>query len=128
MVFGTFDGLHAGHLNLFKQAKKFGDQIIVVIARDKNVKKIKGRLPKFNELKRLGGIKKINIADTVVLGQIRDPYQVIKKYQPDIICLGYDQVNFTADLKKLFPKIKIIRLKSYQPNIYKSSKINKNIC
>ena len=42
MIFGTFDGLHKGHLNFFKQAKNFiqNSFLIVSIARDKNVYKI----------------------------------------------------------------------------------------
>ena len=41
MVFGTFDGLHKGHLNFFKQAKKLAQKsfLIVSIARDLNVLK-----------------------------------------------------------------------------------------
>ena len=46
IVFGTFDILHKGHLNLFKQAKQHGDYLMAVIARDKNVKKAKGKFPK----------------------------------------------------------------------------------
>ena len=41
MLFGTFDGLHEGHFDLFRQAKKYGDYLVVVVARDVNVKKIK---------------------------------------------------------------------------------------
>jgi cytidyltransferase-like protein len=35
MVFGTFDYLHAGHENLFIQARELGDEIVAIIARDK---------------------------------------------------------------------------------------------
>lgn len=123
MVFGTFDGLHAGHLNFFNQAKKLGNYLIVVIARDYNVKKIKNKLPRLNETERQSAVKKIKIAEKVVLGQIKNPYKVIEKYQPTVIALGYDQKSFTKDLKKNFTKIKIVRLKPYKPNIYKSSKL-----
>ena len=41
MVFGTFDGLHEGHLDFFRQAREYGDYLIVAVARDVNVKKIK---------------------------------------------------------------------------------------
>ena len=43
MAFGTFDILHAGHLNFFKQARKLSKYpfLIVSVARDVNVKKIK---------------------------------------------------------------------------------------
>lgn len=124
MVFGTFDGLHLGHLNFFKQAKKHGDYLTVVIARDKNVKKIKGRLPKLSEKKRVVIVKAARVGDKVILGHLRDPYAVIRKEKPAVICLGYDQRSFIKGLKEKFPKIKIIRLKPCQPKVYKSSKIN----
>ena len=57
MVFGTFDYLHAGHENLFTQAKELGDEIIAIIARDKTVKTIKGELPDHNEKERLKNLK-----------------------------------------------------------------------
>ena len=55
MVFGTFDILHPGHINFFKQAKKYGN-LIAVIARDRTVKQVKGRLPKYSEKQRLKAI------------------------------------------------------------------------
>ena len=47
MVFGTFDGLHEGHLDFFKQARQLSKNpfLIVSIARDKNVKIIKKIFP-----------------------------------------------------------------------------------
>ena len=53
MVFGTFDGLHEGHKNFFKQARKYGDYLLVVVGRDKNVEKMKGHLPQRNENERM---------------------------------------------------------------------------
>ena len=55
MVFGTFDGLHKGHISFFKQAKNLikNSFLIVSIARDKNVIKIKGKEPKLSENERL---------------------------------------------------------------------------
>jgi len=124
LVFGSFDGLHKGHLNLFKQARKHGDKLIAVIARDSTIKKIKGRAPRYPEKTRL---KKVaEHVDKAVLGNKRNKYAVIKRINPDIICLGYDQNSFTRDLKKHFKK-KIIRLKPYKPHIYKSSKIKKSL-
>lgn len=39
LIFGSFDSLHKGHLNLFKQARKHGDKLIAVVARDETIKK-----------------------------------------------------------------------------------------
>ena len=58
MVFGTFDVLHKGHINFFKQAKKHGDHLLVVVARDKTVSLIKGIKPHYDEKERLKSVKK----------------------------------------------------------------------
>ncbi len=121
MVFGTFDILHKGHLNFFSQARKYGDYLIVIVARDKTVKEVKGRKTRNNEKKRLMAVRKY--ADKAVLGYIRDKYKVIKKLKPDVICLGYDQKNFVKKLGEF--KIPVKKLKSYKKHKYKSSKIQK---
>jgi len=41
MVFGVFDGLHEGHLFFLDEAQKYGDNLIIVVASDINVKNIK---------------------------------------------------------------------------------------
>jgi len=123
MVFGTFDILHPGHLYILTEAKKMGDELVVVIARDTTVKTIKNLKPQNDQNKRLKNIIKLEIADKAIIGNAKDKYQVIRDEQPDIIALGYDQKAFTQDLKKVFPNIKIVRLGAYKENIYKSSKL-----
>lgn len=124
IVFGTFDIIHSGHRNLFKQAREFGDYLIVVAARDKTVLKVKGKLPVNNEKTRLNNIIKSNLADKAVLGDLKNKYKKIKEFKPDVICLGYDQKNFTEGLSSL--DVKVVKLKAYKPNIYKSSKIKEH--
>lgn len=127
MVFGTFDGLHQGHLNFFKQAKNFikNSFLIVSIARDKNVYKIKGSKPELNEKQRLNLIKKCLLVDRVVLSGLNNHIPHIVKERPDIIALGYDQRNYIQNLKKDLQNkglnVKIIRLKPYKKNIYKNN-------
>lgn len=123
MVFGTFDLLHKGHINLFSQARKFGDVLIAVIARDVNVKKRKDITPEHDEKERQENVKKY--VDYAYLGNINDHYKIIIKIKPDTICLGYDQKANLAELKKF--KIPIIRLKSYKKHIYKSSHFRKKL-
>ena len=131
MVFGTFDYLHAGHENLFTQAKELGDEIIAIIARDKTVKTIKGELPDHNEKERLKNLKETGWANKIILGNQKDKSKVIKDYRPDVIALGYDQFAFTYRLEKLLMDIKldskIIRLKPYRPDMYKSSILKRKI-
>ncbi|HPO06936.1 MAG TPA: FAD synthase [Candidatus Pacearchaeota archaeon] len=127
LVFGTFDGLHPGHINFFQQAKKLGDELIIVVARDATVQKVKGRPPRKNENARLSDARNAGIAGEVLLGNLGDPYAIIKQIKPDIIALGYDQTSFTAnlesELKKAAISVKIVRLKPHKPEIFKSSLI-----
>jgi len=129
LVFGTFDGLHAGHVNFFEQAKKLGDYLAVVVGRDVTVNKVKGSFPKRSELLRLKAVKQCKLVDQALLGNIGNPYEIIKKIQPDIIALGYDQNSFTAnlesELKKAAIAAKIIRLNPHKPKIHHSSIVNK---
>jgi FAD synthetase len=122
MVFGTFDILHPGHLFLFTEAKKLGDTLTAIVARDTTVQSVKNIKAQNNEDARLENIKNLNIVDKVILGNADDKYQVIREENPDIIVLGYDQVAFTEKLVENFPNIKIVRLPSYKEDIYKSSK------
>lgn len=128
MVFGTFDIFHKGHENFLKQAREYGNYLMAVIARDKTVEQIKNKSPRDNETARLKAVEQSGLADEVILGSLTDKYEAIKKYKPNIICLGYDQTAFTDKLeyklKEFKLNTKIIRLKSYFPNIYKSSKIS----
>jgi cytidyltransferase-like protein len=131
MVFGTFNGLHKGHLNFFQQAKNLtkNSYLVVSIARDKNVLKIKGRLPFLNEKKRAGLIKKCKLADKVVLSGVKNHIPHIVKEKPDIIALGYDQKAYVKNLKKDLKNkgilVKIIRLKPFKKEIYKNHLLNK---
>ena len=123
MAFGTFDNFHPGHLSYLKQAKKQGEKLVVIVARDINVKQLKGQLPRQREGDRIEAIKKLDIVDQALLGQKRDKYNIIKKINPDVICLGYDQTVEMSKLKQVF-KGEIKRLKSHFPERYKSSKVS----
>ena len=131
MVFGTFDIVHLGHLNLFKQAKKLGNYLVVVVGRDITSKKIKQITLVHNEKERLEFLKNIKLVDQAVLGNKIDYYKVIKTEKPDVIALGYDQQNFIDKLEEKIKEFrlntKVIRLKSYKPEKHKSGKIRQKI-
>ena len=131
MAFGTFDLFHAGHENYLKQALELGDELLVIIARDETVKKIKGQPPVQNERQRLKHVRLSGLADRVILGYKGDKHKVLRKFRPDTIALGYDQFVFTQRLEKTLIDIKlnatIVRLQPYFPQIYKSSLLRKNM-
>ena len=128
LVFGTFDILHEGHKFLFKKAKALGDRLIVIVACDETVRKVKGKMPVNDEKKRLGQVRKIPEVDEAFLGRKgkdEDKYFVIKDYAPDVICLGYDQAFLTEGIKSKIKefglKAEVVRLPAFMPEKYKSS-------
>ena len=128
LAFGTFDVFHKGHEFYLKKAKKHGNMLNVVVARDSTVKQIKGKYPLNNELKRLAKIKNLDYVDNAFLGYEGDKYKIIKELKPDVICLGYDQGSFTNNLKIILKKRglnpKVIKFeKGFKPEIYKTSKL-----
>lgn len=133
LAFGTFDIFHPGHESYLKQARALGDFLVVAIARDQTVKKVKGKEPLNNEQVRLNNIQKLKMVDWVILGYLDDHYRIIQVVKPDIIALGYDQTSYTEnieeELKKRRLTCKVVRLKPFKPEKYKSSilkKIKKN--
>lgn len=137
MVFGTFDGLHKGHLNFFKQARALNTLVrgqarsfmknsflVASIARDKNVFKIKGEYPRLSEKVRMNLVKKSKLVDQVVLSGIKNHIPHIAKIHPDVIALGYDQKAYVRNLKKDLKNkgilVKIVRMKPYKEKLYKN--------
>ena len=121
MVFGTFDVLHPGHLNFFQQAKGYGQELIVVVARDVTVRQVKGRRPMNSEDDRLGLVKSLVLVDRAVLGDTKDQMKAVRQFKPAVVCLGYDQRAFVPELKLTFPQLRVVRLKPYRAKYYKSS-------
>jgi FAD synthetase len=116
MATGTFDLLHMGHIYYLKEAKKLGDRLVVVVARDSTVRKLKHE-PITPEEMRLDIVKELKIVDEAVLGHKDDMYATVKEIKPDIIALGYDQVH---DEKKIEQELKnrkivarVVRLPKY---------------
>ena len=125
MVFGTFDIVHLGHIHVFKEAKKHGDSLVVVIARDQNTSMVKGTAPFHTEKERLEFIQELQIVDKAVLGDNKDPYKVILTHKPEVIALGYDQTQFVdkleAFIKEHLPETKIVRIEGHNVHKHKSS-------
>jgi len=114
---GTFDIIHPGHVALLIEAKKIaGDdgELVVIIARDSNVLKFKGREPILREDERLFVVKNLKPVDKAVLGDEKDPLKPVVEERPDIIVLGYDQWAeeewLREELRKRGLNVEIIRL------------------
>ena len=120
MAFGTFDGLHPGHRHYLESARSYGDELVVVVARDRNVRRLKRKRPEQKERARLAAVAGTGLADRVYLGRRFNRYKILRKQQPDVVCLGYDQAADEKELARQFAG-RIVRLDAYQPDKYKSS-------
>lgn len=117
MATGTFDILHMGHIYYLKEAKKLGDKLVVVVARDSTVRKLKHE-PINPEKTRLELIKELKVVDEAYLGNKEDMYKTVEKIKPDIIAIGYDQIHdeekIKSELKKRDLNSKVVRLSEYK--------------
>ncbi len=113
---GTFDIIHPGHIRFLEEAKKLGDHLIVIVAREKNVKhKPKPFIP---EEQRLRVVRALKPVDEAVLGDPDDIFKPIERIKPDIIVLGHDQ-HFSEEwvereLEKRGIKAQVIRIETVE--------------
>ena len=125
---GTFDLLHPGHISFLEQAATLGSELYVVVARDENVKRIKGRAPEQSESERKANLEETAMADDVRLGYSGGEgnfLNVVADIAPDVIALGYDQ-KAPPDLATRFPNLRIVVLEPHFPEKYKSSFFRRN--
>lgn len=95
---GTFDLLHPGHILYLSEAKKMGDELYVIVARESMIKH-KPR-PIIPDEQRVEMVNSLKIVDKAVLGSESDIFDPIKEIKPDIIVLGYDQGFDIEQLQK----------------------------
>lgn len=96
---GTFDLLHPGHIYFLHEASKLGE-LHVIIARDKNVEKSKGRTPIFPEDCRLRIVSALRYVKKAVLGDKEDYLRRVVELRPDIVVLGPDQPYDPENLRE----------------------------
>jgi len=88
---GCFDILHVGHIRLFKQAKSFGDVLILGLNSDKSVKKIKsGERPIVDESDRAEILENLESIDYIIFFNESTPIELISEIKPDFLVKGKD--------------------------------------
>lgn len=104
LVFGTFDGIHGGHMYFLKEAKRLAKEngnLYVSVASDESIFTRKKRLPERKANARIKDVKELNIAKDVMLGdKVLGNWTAVKKIKPDIVALGYDQIELGKTLGK----------------------------
>ncbi|QYA48889.1 glycerol-3-phosphate cytidylyltransferase [Nosocomiicoccus ampullae] len=101
ITYGTFDLLHAGHVNILRRAKELGDYLVVAVSSDEfNRLKHKEAYHSYEDRKLI--LEAIKYVDEVIpeenWEQKRDD---IKKYDIDIFVMGHDwegEFDFLKDL------------------------------
>lgn len=130
MIFGTFDMIHEGHVDLFRQARALAQNphLIVSVARDSVASRVRGYAPRQTEIQRRANLAAHELVDEAVLGDAVGYMRHITKCAPAIIALGYDQRgeyvdSLEADLKKCGLTVRVVRLKPYNTDVFKTSKL-----
>lgn len=109
--------MHPGHILYLERSKALGTELVVIVARDLNVKhKPKPIVP---EAQRLEVVAALKAVDRAILGDEKDTFRPIEQLKPDIITLGFDQhfdaKMLEAELSRLGLRTKVVRIEDSEP-------------
>ncbi|RJS77144.1 FAD synthase [Candidatus Bathyarchaeota archaeon] len=129
MATGTFDLLHYGHVYYLTEAKKAGGEdakLVVVVARDKTVERLKGNRPIIPENQRRAVVEALRVVDEALLGyEDMNMEKVIERVKPDIIAVGHDQKEIEKRVRQLIKdknlKIEVVRVGRFSEETLNSS-------
>jgi FAD synthetase len=134
---GVFDLLHLGHVKFLEEAKHAGGEnaeLIVIIARDNTVERVKGRKPIVPEDQRRALVESLKVVDVAILGlENLDVNQVVTKIKPEFIALGYDQEQMLHDVETYLKShadlsVKVVKIGKFGADaLDSSSKIKQKI-
>jgi FAD synthetase len=95
---GTFDILHPGHIYYLEESRRLGDELHVIVARDRNVRHKPS--PVMGETQRLKVIQALRVVDSARLGDLTDMFRPIREIDPAVITLGFNQHFREEELAK----------------------------
>ena len=133
---GNFDLLHLGHVKYLEEAKKAGGEnakLIVIVARDSTIKKMKERKPVMPEDQRRSLVESLKVVDEAILGyEELDISKVLEKIRPDIIAVGHDQHNIERSVRKALAEkklnIQVVKIGKFgKEELNSSSKIKRKL-
>ncbi|MBN1163101.1 MAG: D-glycero-beta-D-manno-heptose 1-phosphate adenylyltransferase [Candidatus Krumholzibacteriota bacterium] len=91
---GCFDILHRGHVTLLKQAREFGDCLVVGLNADASVRRLKGPgRPLNRETDRIFVLLQLRSVDYVTVFGEDTPLETLRALRPDVLVKGdeYDR-------------------------------------
>lgn len=123
---GVFDLIHLGHVRMLEAARKLGDELVVVVARDETVRRQKHD-PINPEQVRRDIVAALRPVDRALLGRHGDIYQIVKEIRPHIIALGHDQPFEAAEVQRrcaeLGVEVRVERLPQFEEDLDATRKI-----
>jgi len=133
---GVFDLLHLGHVKFLEEAKRAGGEgskLIVVVARDSTVQRMKGVKPIISEENRRALVEALKVVDEAILGfEEMDMGKVLESVKPDVVAVGYDQDGIEAEVKRVIEEralpIEVVKIgKFLNEDIDSSTNIKRKI-
>lgn len=119
MATGVFDLLHPGHVYFLTEARKLGDELVVVVARDQTARRLKHE-PYVPEHIRREMVEALKPVDRAVLGSTTDIYETVVRERPSIIALGFDQMWNEAEVARECERrgvpVNVVRVKQLPHN------------
>ncbi len=88
---GCFDILHMGHIRYLKEAKNYGDLLLVAVNSDGSVRKLKGPgRPLQKQRDRAELLAALSCVDYSIVFDGETPLSLIEQIKPDILVKGGD--------------------------------------
>ena len=89
LVGGCFDLLHYGHITFLKQAKKYGDSLVVALESDEFILIRKKRKPVHTQKQRAEILAELRVVDTIICLPLfttdSEYYELVQEIQPAVI-------------------------------------------
>lgn len=87
---GVFDLFHIGHLNILRAARARCDRLVVGVATDESLTRMKGRAPVVPHAERMEIVSSLRFVDTVVADVSVDKRVAWRAYPFDVLFKGTD--------------------------------------
>ncbi len=131
MATGVFDLLHPGHVYFLEEARRLGDELVVVVARDSTARKFKHE-PITSEAQRVQLVAALKPVDRAILGHEGGSiYDILEEIRPDVVALGFDQIHdadkIVEEARRRGLQTKVVRLPKFEGDLDGTRKIVRKV-
>ncbi len=129
MAQGMFEILHPGQLYYLEKSAELGDELHVVVGRDKWAV---NRNLVMDENSRLRMVRALEVVDNAILGSEESMFKPVERIDPDVITLGYDQDFSIAEIEGMLAEkgmedTEVVRIDEYEGTTKSVSQIKSRI-